>query len=177
MIIFYLDCSNVIISLSPNNPSILSPQQILHNEDFSLSSTLQFHCLKSLAVIQQWSIFKCLNSLCTLTEQFHSPTLQLSLSELFLPSNTFDYGIYQMKLTVQMYFSPELISTALTYIQILPSPIQVNLVQYGPSIIIRKQQQILILDPGRFSIDPDRIDFNSTVNYLNTNPEIVLFLF
>jgi hypothetical protein len=88
----------------------------------------------------------------------------MTLSELFVPSNTFNYGIYRMTLTVKMINSPNLISSSIVYVQIIPSPIQVQLIQFGPSMIIRGQQQTLILDPGTFSIDPDEMYFNSTVN-------------
>ena len=65
-----------------------------------------------------------------------------------------------MTLNVKMSVSRQLISSAMTYVRIVPSSIQVNLIQFGPSIIIRGQQQSLILDPGTFSIDPDETYFN-----------------
>lgn len=94
--------------------------------------------------------------------QFPSTT-QITVSELFVPSKSFDYGLYQLKLTVQMYKMRELISSSITYVEILRSPIEVNLVEYRQKTIIRKQNQTFILDPGRFSIDYDQTSFNSTV--------------
>jgi hypothetical protein len=55
-------------------------------------------------------------------------------------------------------------SSAITYITIIPSSIQIQLIQFGPLIINRGKQETLILDPGKFSIDPDEMYFNSTVN-------------
>jgi len=157
----------VIISLSPNTPSITTPFEIERSEDFSISSTLQFYCLQSFGVIEQWSIGKCLNSNCSLKEQLEFSSIDMTLGELFIPSKILEYGIYQMKLTVKMSISPQLISSSITYVEIIPSSIQVQLIQFGPSIILHDQQQTLILDPGRFSIDPDQNYFNSTVSFIN----------
>ena len=88
----------------------------------------------------------------------------MTLSELFISSNTLEYGIYEMKLIVQMSISSQLISSGVVYVQIIPSPIQVQLIQFGPSIIIQGKQQTLILDPGRYSIDQSY--FNATVNII-----------
>jgi hypothetical protein len=158
---FVLDYSNINILRWPNNPSVSAPLEIERSQDFSISSTLQFNNVQSFAVIEQWSIETCLNSICSIREQFES-----SLSELFIPSNTLKYGIYRMTLTVKMINSPQLISSSIIYVQIIPSPIQVQVIQFGPSIIIQGQQQTLILNPGKYSIDPDEMNFNSTVNIL-----------
>jgi hypothetical protein len=162
-----LDCSSAVISFWPNNPSVLTPLEIERSEDFSISSTLQFHCFKSLAVIEEWSIEKCLNLLCSINEQIElSSSIEITVSELFVPSRTLEYGIYQIKLTVKMLVSSQLISSAVTYIKIISSPIQVNLNQYGSLMIIQGHEQTFQLDPGRFSIDPDEIYFNSSVNII-----------
>ena len=71
-----------------------------------------------------------------------------------------------MKLIVQMSISPQFISSAFVYVQVIASPIEVQLIQFGPSIIIRGKQQTLILVPGKYSIDPDQSYFNSTVNII-----------
>jgi hypothetical protein len=157
------DCSNPDITLWPSNPTIAIPLQIERSQDFSITSTLQFNCAQSFAVIQQWSIQMCLDSLCSLKQQFISSSLQMTLSELYIPSNTLQYGLYQLTLAVKMSVSSQLISSVITYVKIIPSSIQVNLIQFGPSIITRGKQQTLVLDPGRFSIDPDQSYFNSTV--------------
>jgi hypothetical protein len=71
-----------------------------------------------------------------------------------------------MTLIVKMIDSSHLTSSVITYVQIIPSPIQVNLIQFGPSMIIRGQQQTLILNPGTFSIDPDETYFDLTVSFM-----------
>lgn len=60
------------------------------------------------------------------------------------------------------------------YIKIISSDIIVNLVQLGTSMITRGIQQDLLLDPGRYSIDPDQDLFDATVSiiiiYIYINP-------
>jgi K+-transporting ATPase A subunit len=91
----------------------------------------------------------------------------MTLAEIFIPARTLRYGIYEMNLTVTMCASSQLVSSATTYIQIVPSPIIVNLIQFGVSMIVQKQQQMLTLNPGTFSVDPDASYFNSSVSLIN----------
>lgn len=90
----------------------------------------------------------------------------MTLRELFIPSETLKYGIYEINLTVIMIISSELISSTITYVKIISSPIQIKLIENGPSIITQGFQQNLTLDPGRFSNDPDEIYFNLSVNFI-----------
>ena len=86
-----------------------------------------------------------------------------TLGELVIPAGSLDYGLYQIELTVAMTFSSRLVALAVTYVTIIPSPVTVNLVQLGSSMITHGQQQTLILDPGSYSIDPDFVSFNASV--------------
>lgn len=64
-----------------------------------------------------------------------------------------------------MVISPNLTSSSSAYVQITPSGITANLVQYGTSMITRGHQQDLILDPGTYSVDLDQDTFNATVSF------------
>lgn len=97
------------------------------------------------------------------------PVTTMTLGELFIPGNTLDYGTYKIQLTVRMNVSTQLVSSAITYILIVPSPIVVNLIQFGTSMITNGQQATLTLNPGSFSIDPDAAAFNANVNILIEN--------
>ncbi|CAF1126381.1 unnamed protein product [Adineta ricciae] len=118
------DCSDPIISRWPYNPSISMPRQIRRSEDFSISSSLDLYCKQSLAVFEQWTIHKCLDSSCSLKQSMTISSVHLTLVELFIPSKTPDYRVYQLTLTAY--------------------------------------QQSLIVNPEKFSIDPDQSHFNST---------------
>jgi hypothetical protein len=91
-------------------------------------------------------------------------TVTTTLSELFIPAQSLAYGTYELKLTVTMTAVPNLTSSASTYVQIIPSNIQANLLQFGTSMITQGHQQNLTLNPGSFSVDPDTITFNASVS-------------
>jgi hypothetical protein len=58
-----------------------------------------------------------------------------------------------------------LTSSSYIYVQITPSSIVANLLQYGTSMITRGNQQDLQLDPGTYSVDPDENSFDANVSY------------
>ena len=87
----------------------------------------------------------------------------MTLGELFVPARSLDFGLYQIKLTGTMTISSQLTTSAVTHVNIIPSPITVNLLQLGSSMITHGQQQTLTLDPGSYSIDPDSTLFDASV--------------
>ena len=87
----------------------------------------------------------------------------MNFSELFIPARTLPYGIYRLTLTVTMQNSSSLASSADTWIAIIPSNIQINLIPSGASMISLGVEQNLLLDPGRHSIDPDQKIFSTNV--------------
>jgi predicted phage tail protein len=99
-------------------------------------------------------------------------SLITTLSELYIPSRTLAYGIYQLNLTVTMSISSSLTSSASVYVQIKASGITANLVQLGTSMITNGHQQDLKLNPGMFSIDPDSNTFNASVSNNSTKYHI-----
>lgn len=121
------------------------------------------NCNDSLTTIIKWTINNCTSN-CSYQIPIDQTIITTS-SELFIPARTLSYGIYQLKLTVSMAITPHLSTMVLTYIEILPSTVIVNLIPFGTSFIIRGYQQNLTLDPGTFSIDPDTTTFNASVSF------------
>ncbi|CAM4977714.1 unnamed protein product, partial [Rotaria socialis] len=157
----YKNCYQPIITLTPANSSLSSPLQYRRSEAFSISSYIQLNCSGSLSNTIEWKISHCTSTICS-SETLQEQTIITTLSELYIPELTLDYGTYQFTLTVRMFAARQLSSEASAYIQIIPSNIVVNLVQFGPTMITRGYQQDLILDPGSYSIDPDTITFNAS---------------
>jgi hypothetical protein len=114
-------------------------------------------------MITTWTITNC-TSVCSFQTQAGQSVIT-TLSELFIPAQTLAYGIYELQLTVAMVASPALTSSASVYVEIIPSSILVNLVQFGTSAITSGQQTDLILNPGTFSVDPDSTTFNASVSF------------
>jgi hypothetical protein len=111
----------------------------------------------------QWTIYNCTSINCSSQIQIDQ-TVPTTFSELYIPARILSYGIYQLKLTVKMDISVNVLSSNSVYVKITPSGIIANLVQYGTSMITSGHDQDLILDPGTLSIDLDGYIFNTTVN-------------
>ncbi len=83
---------------------------------------------------------------------------------MYIPAKTLSYGIYELTLTVTMVDSPSLTTSSSIYVQITPSNILANLLQYGTSMITSGHEQDLKFDPGVYSVDPDENVFNASVS-------------
>ena len=140
----------------------MSPIQLQRNKDISIVSIIQFHCNDSLSMNIQWTINSCLSN-CSSKIPINS-TVITTFSELYIPSQTLDCGIYELKLTVTMLISSNLRSTVSAFIKIIPSDIIVNLVQSESSMISIGYNQNLTLNPGIYSIDLSGYEFNASVS-------------
>ncbi|CAF0785734.1 unnamed protein product [Adineta steineri] len=131
------------------------------SQDFSISSMIQFNCDGSLSTTKKWAIKNCTSISCSF-EILLNEKVMTTFSELYIPSRTLAYGVYQLTLTVIMIDSPNLKSSSSVYVRITATGITANLVQLGTSMVTRGDQQDLLLDPGTFSVDPDKDTFDAT---------------
>jgi hypothetical protein len=92
------------------------------------------------------------------------PTVITTSSELYIPSRTLPFGIYQLQFTVTMSASSMLTSSKSVYASITPSGITANLVLLGTSMITSGSNEDLQLNPGLYSVDLDANQFNASVN-------------
>ncbi|CAF4152782.1 unnamed protein product, partial [Adineta steineri] len=122
---------------------------------------IQFNCDGSLSTTRKWTIKNCTSNSCSF-EILLNENVMTTYSELYIPSRTLAYGVYQLTLTVTMIDSPNLKSSSSVYVRITATGITANLVQLGTSMITRGDQQDLLLDPGTFSVDPDEDTFDAT---------------
>ncbi|CAF3695439.1 unnamed protein product [Rotaria sp. Silwood1] len=152
-------CFSPIITLSPSNSSLTSPLQYRQSEDFSISSYIQLNCNSSLSIITKWIISTCIST-CSFPS-YLGQTIKTHLSEIFIPARTFNYGIYKLTLTVTMSIASYLTSSISAYVKIILSNLTVNIIQFGTSMITQGYQQDLILDPEKYSINPDTNTFNA----------------
>ncbi|CAF3751894.1 unnamed protein product, partial [Rotaria sp. Silwood1] len=153
-------CFSPTVILIPGKSSLTSPLQYRRSQDFSIISIIQLNCPGLISTITTWTIKNCSSS-CSYQIQLNEKVIT-TLSELYIPSRTLDYGVYELKLTVTLVDLPSLTSSSSAYVRITPSGITANLVQLGTSLITRGNQQDLLLDPGTFSIDPDEDSFDAS---------------
>ncbi|CAF1016276.1 unnamed protein product [Rotaria sordida] len=153
-------CSRPLIALFPSPSSLESPLQFRRSQDFYISATLTLNCAESLDIERRWSVFECTPN-CSIEAKIDS-SIKLILNELFIPARTLSYGVYELKITVTMTASSNLISSESSFVKINPSGITANLVQFGTSLITSSYEEDLILNPGNFSINPDETTFNAS---------------
>ena len=157
-----LDCSSPTIILIPSTSSFGSPIRFRRNQDFYISSYIDLNCQQSLTMQTEWTITNC--TLNCFQNIIINPTIFTQSSELYIPSRTLAFGLYQLTLTVRMVAMPHLTSSAVAYVEITPSGITANPILYGTSMITRGYVQDLILDPGSYSIDLDGNTLNISVS-------------
>jgi hypothetical protein len=152
-----------MITLIPNDTSLITPIQFQRSEDFTIISMINVSCIQSLSFVTQWTIRNCTSSC---ESQINiDPSVITTMSELYIPSRILPYGIYQLNLTVTMNMSSRLTSSKSVYVKIIQSNIIVNLIQFSNSFITYNYQDDLILNPGLYSIDPDSNTFDANVSY------------
>ncbi|CAF1190677.1 unnamed protein product, partial [Adineta steineri] len=154
-------CYSPTITLIPGQSSLSSPITYRRSQDFSITSMIQFNCDGSLSTTTKWTIKNCTSNSCSF-EILLNEKVMTTYSELYIPSRTLTYGVYQLTLTVTLIDSPNLKSSSSVYVRITATGITANLVQLGTSMITRGDQQDLLLDPGTFSVDPDEDTFDAT---------------
>ncbi|CAF1443700.1 unnamed protein product, partial [Adineta ricciae] len=155
------NCMAPVITLIPNASSLSVPVEFQRSQAFSIVSNIELSCNSSLSTKMKWIISNCNNSSCPSEVQIDQAVIT-TFSELFIPAWSLAYGTYELKLTVTMTASPNSTSSASIYVKIIASSIQVNLAQFGTSMITQGYQQNLTLNPGKFSIDPDTSTFNAS---------------
>ncbi|CAF4054709.1 unnamed protein product [Adineta steineri] len=153
-------CFSPRITLIPSTSTLSSPIQFRRSQDFYIVSLIELNCNNLISIITHWTIKNC-TSIFSNQIQLDSTIITTS-TELYIPARTLVYGLYELKLIVTMVNMSSLTSTSSVYVQITPSGITANLIQYGTSMITRGSQQDLQFDPGTYSIDRDNNVLNAT---------------
>jgi hypothetical protein len=116
-------------------------------------------------ITYQWIIFTCLST-CS-TQVSPDNLFNLTQNELYIQSHTLAYGIYEFNLTVTtISVSSTMSSSSSIFVEITDSNIITNLVLFGKLTIKHNFEQALILNPGKYSTDPNQIIFDSNVSYI-----------
>ncbi|CAF1129895.1 unnamed protein product [Adineta ricciae] len=153
-------CFSPNVTIIPAAPTLKSPMKIRRSQDFYFISLIEINCNQSFSISTKWTVSNC-TSTCFNQVQIDDRVLTTS-SELYIPARTLPYGTYLFQLSVIMLDIPQLETTSSVYVDITPSGITANLVQYGTSMITSGYNQDLLFDPGSYSIDMDEPYFNAT---------------
>ncbi|CAF0742236.1 unnamed protein product [Didymodactylos carnosus] len=159
-------CNLPYITFDIHNPILRWARQVFRSESFSVIAYTALNCSLSLNNTKEWTIAQCntTSGLCTSTKMLNNIVKGLSSSttaEIYIPAMTLQYGSYQFKYTVYMNSKQTFLSYETTYIEVVQSPLVVNMLANGTSSITRGVAQDLVLNPGAWTIDPDSTFFAS----------------
>jgi hypothetical protein len=165
------DCGLPIIEFEIYNPIIRWARNIPRSESFSVAVQTILNCTGSLNNTKQWSILQCdtVTEICSQTQSLKQLVSQLTSSktaEIYLSSQMLPIGTYLFNYTVTMNSQTSFSTSDYTYITIVHSDIEVNLLANGTSWITSGVTQSILFQPGVYSIDPDSYYFDPTVNSL-----------
>jgi len=152
-------CRSPWIILIPSGSTLINPLKFRRSQEFYIVSLIELNCNYPTSIQTQW-ILKNNSNIIPFDSQ-----IETTFSELFIPSRKLPFGIFQLELTITLSIYPTLNHSLSVYVEIIPTNIIPNLVQLGTSMITSGFEQDLKLDPGTYSIDPDQLTFDSTVNF------------
>ena len=162
VVVFLSACFPPLLTLIPSGSNLSSPLQFRRNEEFSVSSTIELNCNNSLALQFQWSIRNCSLFTCVNVSPIAPTLLSTTGDELFIPSRTLPFGLYQLQLRVTLNISSSLSTTRSVFVRILPGKIVANLLPLGTSMVTSGSAAALQLNPGLYSLDLNANDFNAS---------------
>ena len=162
-IISHSACSLPIVTLVPNAPLLSTPVSVRRSTDVYITSYIQLECNESLLTNIRWTVRHC-TPLCSSVPLALPSSIVTTLSELYVPARTLDYGTYELRMQVTMSAASQFTTTASVFVTIIPSTIIPNLMPAGTSMITLGRGQDLLLDPGTYSQDPDSTTFNASVS-------------
>lgn len=165
-------CDLPIIEFDIYNPIMRWARSLKRSEAFSVAAKTGLNCSQSLNNTKQWSISQCdtTTGKCLQTQSLKQLISQLSsakTSEIYIIAQQLPIGVYLFNFTVTMSSNSGFAASGYTYIQIVASDIQVNLLANGTSMITNGVTQSILFQPGVYSVDPDSNYFNPQVKKNN----------
>ena len=157
--------SSFELTLIPSRSNVSSPLSFRRNQEFYLSSLVTSECNSSFVLDYHWSVENCSTSNCNQTSRLVDSSLLTNSSDLFVRSQTFPLGLYQIQLTVMRNNLSSRMKSA--FVRITPSGIKANLVVFGTSMINMGVEEDLRLNPGNHSLDLDGKHFNASVRFFH----------
>lgn len=159
--------------LIPDTRYISDPKKIGKRRSFYANVRIDYGCLDIWSKVMQWRINRCNDSNCSLPVQLNR-SISTRSENIYIPEETLDFGIYRFNFDVHAWGYQRRSDGSVTYgshtkeeniyIEISHSNITAHLVRFGTSEITASHEKDLILDPGRYSKDPNLSEFNASVS-------------
>lgn len=161
-------CGVPVIEFNIFNPVMRWARRIQRSEAFSVSTSTILNCSNSLNNTKQWNILQCNvdTGNCVPTAYLNGLISQLSSarrSEIYIRAQQLPLGTYLFNFTVSMNSQANFAGVGFTYIKIVSSDLQVNMLPNGTSVITAGVTQSVLLQPGVYTLDPDSSYFDPRV--------------
>ena len=160
--IYLLDCFVPSLLLIPGQSSLQSPILYRKSQDFTISSIIQINCSHIISITNKWIIKSCTSFNCSSQLSVNESLIKTTQNELYIPSKTLSYGIYEFILIVSINALSQLNVSVSSFIEIISSNIIVNFNEYELTTIAYGYEQDLIFNPGKYSINPDEMIFDAS---------------
>lgn len=165
------DCNLPQIKFDVYNPVMRWARVVQRSEAFSVAAKIIFNCTGSLSNVKKWIIFECdaQTEQCRRTTALDQLVSQLSSAqtpEIYIKPQMLPIGMYLFNFTALMTERSNFLASGYTYVKIIRSNIQVNLLASGTSMTTAGTTQSLLFQPGNYSIDPDSDYFSPQVKYM-----------
>lgn len=161
MIFFCLVCSLPQLRFTPNGNPMNNPLEYFHTENIFIDSTFELICNEKYSLTYQWIFYNCSYEYCTME---FSMNLTMNSHEIFIPKKSLSVGFYRLKLTIHTTNDVSIAQSI--YLKIKPwNQISVYLLPTRTSRIIIGYQQDLLIQPGKYSIDFDEVNFIEQVGF------------
>lgn len=139
-----------------------SPILYRKSQDFTISSIIQINCSHIISITNKWIIKSCTSFNCSSQLSVNESLIKTTQNELYIPSKTLSYGIYEFILIVSINALSQLNVSVSSFIEIISSNIIVNFNEYELTTITYGYEQDLIFNPGKYSINPDEMIFDAS---------------
>lgn len=164
-------CSPPEVWIPVNSTVGTTPLQFKMSESIAIETTAKVNCSGIMNTLKTWEINKAIVNASNLHEDLTPLTIDdiapdtKNQAELIIPPRALTYGVYKLKFYSRMWdesFEDPMWTrnlpferNAFTYIEVIPSPLVVKLVDANADLITRGKGQTLALDPYLYSFDPD----------------------
>ena len=149
-------------STDPNRPITFK-----FPNSFSLTANATYNCsYLNFPVTYQWSVYKIDPSTKNFLQNvsFNS-TIQMNLTNLFIPNATLSYGYYQVIFQAKVSLSSiQTISKATSFIQVLSADFLISAFNYAVNLSVDPLEAISFV-PAFYSADPNGLVDPSNLNY------------
>lgn len=157
----YVACKSPAIDIRDRRVAFYDPLSVKRSMITRVIGTTDLNCTQTFENTKSWKVWELDRQTGSEIRAVDVTSLESSVkAELAIPAKYLDYGLYKVTYRVEMDGAkfPDVASfsgEASTYIDVTKTELIGSLIEGGMSMIRVKYGEMLTLDPGTYSVDPD----------------------